>query len=70
MAEEDVSTWVIATLTTVMAILGLFLWARAIDIGMNIFGFGLLVFGLAFDFWFLKRHFDAADARAHGEDHP
>jgi hypothetical protein len=68
MAEEDVATWVIAVLATVMAVLGLFLWARSVDLGMAIFGFGLLVFGLGFDFWLMKRHFDLADARARGRD--
>lgn len=70
MAEEDVSAWVIGILTTIMAVLGLFLWARAVDFGMSLFGFSLMLFGLGFDFWLLKRHFDVAEVRARGADLP
>lgn len=70
MAEEDGAAWVIGTLTTIMAILGLFLWAGSVDVGMGLFGFSLMVFGLAFDFWLMKRHFDIAEARARREDLP
>jgi hypothetical protein len=70
MMEEDVSATVVATLSTILAILGLFLWAKSVDLGMGVFGFGLLVFGLAFDFWLLKRYFDLAERRAADEDHP
>ncbi|HJQ60302.1 MAG TPA: hypothetical protein VJ890_25580 [Vineibacter sp.] len=64
MAKDEVAAWVIGVLTTLMAILGLFLWAGSVDVGMGLFGFGLLVFGLAFDFWLLKRYFDMVEAGA------
>ena len=58
MRQDDTSALVVATITTLLAIAGLFLWAKSIDLGMSVFGFGLLVFGVLFDFWLIKRHFD------------
>ena len=63
MVEDDMAAAALAVLSTLLAILGLFLWARSVDLGMSVFGFGLLVFGVAFDFWLLKRHFDIAETR-------
>jgi hypothetical protein len=68
MVEDDMAAAALAVLSTLLAILGLFLWARSVDLGMSVFGFGLLVFGVAFDFWLLKRHFDIAETRGRGED--
>jgi hypothetical protein len=68
MAEEEISAWVVGILVTIFAILGLFLWARSVDFGMSLFGFGLLVFGLGMDFWLLKRHFDLKETAAK-QDH-
>ncbi|MCW5748820.1 MAG: hypothetical protein KIT36_21710 [Alphaproteobacteria bacterium] len=68
MAEEEIAAWVVGTLSTIMAILGLFLWARSVDLGMGVFGFGLLVFGLGMDFWLLKRHYDLRESAADRED--
>ncbi|MBX3499058.1 MAG: hypothetical protein KF889_06400 [Alphaproteobacteria bacterium] len=59
---DDVSEWVFAILATAMALIGLVLWARAIDFPMGFFGFGLVVFGVAFDFFLVKRHFDRGEA--------
>lgn len=61
MREEEISAAVVATLATLGAVVGLFLWARSVDLGMAVFGCGLLAFGVAFDFWLLKRHFDAVE---------
>ena len=43
-----------------LALLGLFAAARAQDIGMSIFGFGLIGFGLLCVFHSIKSHFDEA----------
>lgn len=59
---DHVSEWVFAIMATVMALLGLVLWAKAHDFAMAWFGFGLVVFGVAFDFFLVKRHFDRAEA--------
>jgi uncharacterized membrane protein (DUF4010 family) len=43
-----------------LALLGLFTAAAAQDIGMSIFGFGLIGFGLLCVFHSIKSHFDEA----------
>lgn len=58
MRKDGTSALVIATITTLMAIAGLFLWAKSADFGMALFGFGLLAFGVLFNFWLIKHHFD------------
>jgi hypothetical protein len=70
MREEEIWTWIVGVLTTVMAVLGLFLWAKSVDLGMALFGSSLLAFGLAFDFWLLKRHFDLGEIDARDGDRP
>jgi hypothetical protein len=44
-------------------LLGLFTAAAAQDIGMSIFGFGLIGFGLLCVFHTIKSHFDHAEAQ-------
>ena len=46
-----------------LALLGLFAAAAAQDIGMSIFGFGLIGFGLMCIFHNIKSHFDHAEAQ-------
>lgn len=58
---DHASELVFAVLATVFALLGLVLWAKAHDFAMAWFGFGLVVFGVAFDFFLVKRHFDRAE---------
>jgi hypothetical protein len=43
-------------------VIGLFLVAGAADSEMFVFGLGLAVFAIAFDFSLVKRHFDKKDA--------
>ena len=45
-----------------LALLGLFAAAAAQDIGMSIFGFGLISFSLFCIFHTIKTHFDQAEA--------
>jgi hypothetical protein len=45
-----------------LALLGLFTAAAAQDIGMSIFGFGLIGFSLFCIFHTIKTHFDQAEA--------
>jgi hypothetical protein len=45
-----------------LALLGLFAAAKAQDIGMSIFGFGLIGFSLFCIFHTIKTHFDQAEA--------
>ena len=53
------------SLSTVVAILGLFAASVAQDFGMTFFGYALFLFGIGFGFFLLKKHFDAADASRH-----
>ena len=44
--KDQTSALLVGVLMTVFAVLGLFLWARAADPGMAVFGCSLLVFGV------------------------
>lgn len=48
-----------------LAFIGLLALAAARDVGMTIFGTGLLLFGLVFAFAKIKAHFDRLDAARH-----
>ncbi len=50
-------------LYSLLALLGLFTAAKAQDIGMSIFGFGLILFGLLCVFNTIRTHFDQAEAQ-------
>jgi hypothetical protein len=54
----------IGACVTAAGILGLFLAARAEDVGISLFGLSLFGFAVLLDFWLVKRHFDAAPAAA------
>ena len=54
--------WILGIVMVFAAIFGLFLAASAYDIGMTTFGFGLFAFGVLFDFWLVKKSFDARKA--------
>ncbi|MBR0673475.1 hypothetical protein [Neoroseomonas soli] len=47
----------------VVALLGLFMAAGARDVGISIFGWGMLLFGVLNIFNAIKVHFDEAEAR-------
>ena len=51
--------WILGGCITVLALLGLILAANAYDTGMYTFGLGLFAFGIFFDFWLVKKTFDA-----------
>lgn len=46
-----------------IALLGLFMAAAARDVGISIFGWGMLLFGVLNAFNAIKVHFDEAEAR-------
>jgi hypothetical protein len=52
------STWIFGTFGLLCALLGAVLAAGAIDIGITVFGFGLIVFSVWLIFWLIKDHFD------------
>jgi hypothetical protein len=57
-----ISDYLIAALVSVLALLGIVMAAAAEDSGIYIFGLGMAGFGILFDFWLIKRHYDAAEA--------
>jgi hypothetical protein len=46
-----------------IALVGLFAIAAAQDIGITLFGYGLVAFGIAFGFSLLKRGFDEGEPK-------
>jgi len=53
--------WILGLFAAFLAILGLVLASGAWDTGMYTFGIALFAFGVLFDFWLVKKHFDALD---------
>ncbi|MFL5282962.1 MAG: hypothetical protein ACJ8AW_18710 [Rhodopila sp.] len=62
---ESFANVLVGLMVAGFGILGLFLVAGAADNEMFIFGLGLAVFAVAFNFGQVKRHFDKRDA-THG----
>ncbi|WP_149536227.1 hypothetical protein [Siccirubricoccus phaeus] len=55
---------VLLVVSGLLALLGLVAAAKARDLGIGVFGWGLLGFGLAFGFFLLKRGFDEGEKLA------
>ena len=58
------SDWIIGGCVTFLSVVGLFLAAGAYDTGMYTFGLLLFAFGVFFDFFLVKMHFDAEERGA------
>ena len=56
--------WILGLVMAVLAVLGLVLASGAYDTGMYTFGLGLFAFGIFFDFWLVKKSFDAKEQSA------
>jgi hypothetical protein len=56
--------FVVGVLVALAGLLGLFMHARAVDPGIQIFGGLLFLFAVLLNFWFIKRHYDALDSSA------
>ena len=56
------SNWIVGIASGLIGLLGLFLASHAVDDGMYVFGFALLVFGIFMVFWLMKHAFDAEAA--------
>jgi len=56
--------WILGLVLAFLGIVGLFLASGAYDIGMYFFGLALFVFAVLFDFWLVKKHFDAEERAA------
>ena len=51
--------WIIGIALAFLGIVGLFLASGAYDVGMYFFGLALFAFAVLFNFWLVKKHFDA-----------
>ena len=60
--KDQAPALLVGTLTTVFAVLGLFLWARATDTGIAVFGCSLLVFGIAANFSLINWYYNQLEA--------
>lgn len=60
---DIVSKLVFGVIVALAGILGLYLAAHSVDDGIYLFGLLLALFAVIFDFWMVKRHFDAAEAK-------
>ncbi len=56
--------WILGLAMAVFAVLGLVLASGAYDTGMYTFGLLLFAFGTFFDFWLVKKCFDAKEQAA------
>jgi hypothetical protein len=56
--------WILGLAMAVFAVLGLVLASGAYDTGMYTFGLLLFAFGVFFDFWLVKKFFDAKEQAA------
>ena len=66
--DTDPGAIVVGLLVAVFGLVGLFLISGAADAEMYIFGIGLTLFAILFDFGLIRRHYDRRDAalaRAH-----
>ncbi len=52
------SAWIVGTIVVLVGLLGAVLAANAIDLGIYMFGFGLILFSVGFVFWLIKDNFD------------
>ena len=60
--ENQTANHIMGYMMIPMGLLGLLLASRAVDIEMEVFGWGLVVFATLFGFGVIKRHFDDQEA--------
>ena len=53
--------WILGLVLAFLGIVGLFLASGAYDVGMYFFGLALFAFAVLFNFWLVKKHFDAEE---------
>jgi heme O synthase-like polyprenyltransferase len=58
---SDDNDWLFGLLAALAALLGLLIAGTASDLGMSLFGWGLLVYGVLYTYWTIKRAFDKAE---------
>ncbi len=60
--DNQTANSIVGFLMVPLGLLGLLLAARAVDVEMEIFGYGLIVFAFLFGFSTIKRVYDHKDA--------
>lgn len=55
---------IVGVVMALAGLLGLFMHAKAVDPGIQIFGGLLFLFAVFLNFWFIKGHYDALDIAA------
>jgi len=60
--ESGMGDFLVGAWIAILGFVGLFLAAGAADGEMSVFGWGLVIFAVLFDFNLIKRHFDKVDA--------
>jgi uncharacterized Tic20 family protein len=55
---DEISATIFSIISIICAALGVVMLAGAVDLGIRIFGLLLILFGLGFGFFLLKRHYD------------
>jgi hypothetical protein len=58
---DTASKMIIGLAVALAGLLGLFMLANAADLGIQLFGGLLFLFGVFLNFWFIKSHYDALD---------
>lgn len=58
--NDRISGWVMGGFVGLLGLVGLVLAAGAKDIAVHGFGIALFVFAVLYDFWLIKRGFDAS----------
>ena len=67
--ETEMGDWIIGVMMAVFGLIGLFLFGRAADGEMAVFGASLAAFSLIFVFGLIKQNYDHQDvARAQAKD--
>jgi hypothetical protein len=64
--ETEIGDWIVGAMMAVFGLTGLFLFGRAADGEMAVFGASLAAFSLVFVFGLIKRNYDHRDA-AHAQ---
>ena len=63
---DTASKMIVGFAVAVAGLLGLFMLANAVDLGIQIFGALLFLFGVLLNFWFIKSHYDRREQAQSG----
>lgn len=58
------TAWIVGFAVAILGLLGLTMAAWSVDQGVNLFGWLLFIFAVAFDFWLIKLGYDRSEAES------